>query len=80
MDELPRVDADFNKDVEYGDGGGVDGDEATVAEVHEEMHVKRTRRQVIDATGAVGNVAEDKTVCDTGESREDVGDDEREHQ
>lgn len=42
MDELPRVDPDFDEDVENRDGGGIDGDEATVAEVHKEMHVERT--------------------------------------
>lgn len=80
MQELPRVDGDLDEDVEHRNGGGIDGDEAAVAEVHEQVHVERTRGQVVDAAGAVGDVAEDEAVGDAGESGEDVGDDERVHE
>lgn len=80
MQELPRVDGDLDEDVEHRDGGGIDGDEAAVAEVHEQVHVERTRGQVVDAAGAVGDVAKDEAVRDAGESGEDVGDYERVHE
>lgn len=80
MEELPRVDCDLDEDVEHGDGGGIDGDEAAVAEVHEEVDVERARGEVVDAAGAVGDVAEDEAVGDGGEGGEDVGDDERVHE
>lgn len=72
MEELPRVDGDLDEDVEDGDGGGVYGDEAAVAEMHEEVRVERARREVVDAAGPVGDVAEDEAVRDGGECGEDV--------
>lgn len=80
VQELPRVNGDFDEDVEHGDGGGIDRDEATMAEVHEQVYVERARGQVVDAASAVGDVAEDEAVGDGGESGEDVGYDERVHE
>lgn len=80
MKELPRVDGDLDEDVEDGDGGAVYGDEAAVAEMHEEVRVERARREVVDAAGPVGDVAEDEAVRDGGECGEDVGDDEGVHE
>lgn len=80
MQELPRVDGDLDEDVEHRHRGGIDGDEAAVAEVDEQVHVERASGQVVDAARAVGDVAEDEAVRDGGEGGEDVGDDERVHQ
>lgn len=51
-----------------------------MAEVHEEVGVERTCREVIDAASAVGDIAEDKAVSDAGEGFEDIRDDKGVHQ
>lgn len=74
------VDFDVDEDVEAGDCGGVDGDEAAVAVVDEKVGAEGGGSEVVDAASAVGNVAEDVAVGDGGEGGEDVGEGERVHE
>ena len=68
------VDADVDEDVEGGDFGYVDGDQAAVRVVHEEVAAKGAGGVVIDAAGAVGDVAHDEGFGAGAEAGEDVGD------
>ena len=74
------VDFDVDEDVEAGDCGGVDGDEAAVAVVDEEVGAEGGGSKVVDAASAVGDVGEDEAVGDAGEGGEDVGEWERVHE
>lgn len=71
---MVEVDFDVDEDVEAGKGGGIDGDEAAVAEVDEEVGAERVGGEVVDAAGAVGDVGEDEAGGGGGEGGEDVGD------
>lgn len=51
-----------------------------MAEVHQEVNVKRAPGKVLHAASAVGDIAEDDAVRNAGEGSEDVGDDQRVHQ
>lgn len=74
------VDLDINEDVEARDGGGIDGYQAAVTVVNEEIGAESNGGEVVDATGTVGDVTEDKAVRDASEGGEDVGEDERVHE
>lgn len=74
------VDFDVDEDVEARDGGGIDGDEAAVTVVNEEIGAEGEGGEVVDAAGAVGDVAEDEAVGNGGEGGEDVGEDKRVHE
>lgn len=80
MEEVGDVDFDVDEDVEAGEGGGVDGDEAAVAVVNEEVGGEGGGGEVIDAAGAVGDIGEDVAVGDIGEGGEDVGEGEGVHE
>jgi len=80
VDEVRDVDFDVDENVEAGDRGGVDGDEAAVAVVDEEVGIEGGGGEVVDAAGAVGDVAEDVAVGDGGEGGEDVGEGKRVHE
>lgn len=74
------VDLDVDEDVEAGDGGGVDGDQAAVAVVDEEVGAEGGGRKVVNAAGAVGDIAEDEALGDGGEGGEYVGEDQGVHE
>lgn len=48
--------------------------------MNQQVRVKRTRREVVHAARAVGDVTEDETVGGVSEGGDDVGDDERVHE
>ena len=73
-EEVRRVDADVDEDVQRFDLRHVDGDEAAVGVVHEEVAAECPRRVVVDAACAVGDVAHDEGFGARAEAREDVGD------
>lgn len=68
------VDADVDEDVEGGDFGYVDGDQAAVCVVHEEVAAEGAGGVVIDAAGAVCHIAHDDGFGAGAEAGEDVGD------
>lgn len=70
---MVNVDFDIDEDIEAGYGGGINGDKAAVTVVNEEIGAERDGGEVVDATSAVGDVAEDEAVGDIGEGGEDVG-------
>lgn len=74
------VDFDVDEDVEAGEVGGVDGDEAAVAVVDEEVGAEGGGSEVVDAAGTVGDVTEDVAVGDGGEGGEDIGEGKRVHE
>lgn len=74
-----NINFDINKDIEAWDGGGIDGDEATVSVVDEKVGAESGGGEVVDATGAVGEVTENVTVSNGGEGGEDVGECKRVH-
>lgn len=78
-DQAIDVNGDVDEDVEAGDGGDVDRDEAAVAVVDEEVGAKRGGGEVVDAAGAVGDVAEDEAVRGPAEGGDDVGEGEGIH-
>lgn len=80
VDEVGHVDFDVDENVEAGDSGGVNGDEAAVAVVDEEVRTEGGGGEVVDAAGAVGDVAEDVAMGDGGEGGEDVGEGKRVHE
>lgn len=71
--EVCRVDADVDKDVERLDLGDVDRDEARVGIVHEEVAAHRPGRVVVDAARAVGHVAHDEGFDARAKLLQDVG-------
>lgn len=73
-EEVRGVDGDVDEDVEGGDLGDGDGDEAGVRVVHEEVAGEGAGREVVDAAGAVGDVAHDDGFDARAELGEDVGD------
>lgn len=72
-EEVGRVDADGDEHVEDLDLGDVDGDQAGVGVVHEEVAAHCARGEVVDAAGAVGHVAHDEGLCAGAEGSDDVG-------
>lgn len=74
-----NINFDINKDIEAWDGGGIDGDEATVSVVDEKVGAESGGGEVVNATRAVGDVTENVTVSNGGEGGEDVGEWKRVH-
>lgn len=74
VDEVGGVDADGDEDVEGGNLGDGDGDQAAMGVVDQEVAAKRSCRVVVDAAGAVGDVAHDQGGGAGAELGEDVGD------
>lgn len=72
--EVGGVDADVDKDVEGLDLCHVDGDEAAVGVVDEQVAAHGAGGVVVDAAGAVGDVAHDEGLDTRAELGEDVGD------
>lgn len=72
--QVRRVDAYVDKDVQRLDLGHVDGDEAAVGVVHEQIAAEGARRVVVDAAGAVRHVAHDERLDSRAKLRQDVGD------
>lgn len=70
--EEVHIDSDFDKDIEAWDGGSIDGDEAAVAVVNEEVSLEGGGGEVVDATGTVGDVTDDEAVVGAGVGGEDV--------
>lgn len=70
--EAVHIDCDFDKHIEAWDGGSVDGDEAAVAVVNEEVSLKGGGGEVVNAAGPVGDVPKDEALVDAGERGEDI--------
>ncbi len=68
------VDGDVDEDVEGGDLGRGDRYQAGVRVVHEQVTAQSASGVVIDAAGAVGDVAHDEGFASRTELGEDVGD------
>ena len=73
-EEVRGVDADVDKDVEGLDLGDIDGDEAAVGVVDEQVAAESAGSVIINAAGAVGNVTHDQGLDARAELDEDVGD------
>lgn len=73
-EQVGRVDADVDEDVEGRDFGDRDGDEAAVRVVHEEVAPQGPRGVVVDAAGAVGDVGHDEGFGARAEAGDYVGD------
>ena len=73
-DEVRGVDADVDEDVEGFDLGHVDGDQATMGVVDQQVAAQSPRGVVVDAACAVRDVAHDEGLCARAELGEDVGD------
>ncbi|GAB4858269.1 hypothetical protein Ancab_009741 [Ancistrocladus abbreviatus] len=69
-----------DENAEAGDDGGVDRDEIVVAIVDEEVGVECNGGKVVNAAGAIGEVAKDKAPDNADEGLEDVGENKRAHQ
>lgn len=76
LDEAIGVNANVHENIEDREARGRDGDEAGVAIVDEEVGGECGGREVIEAAGAVGGVAEDEDFVEAsvGGRLEDVGD------
>lgn len=72
--QVRRVDANVDKDVQRLDLGHVDGDQAAVRVVHQHVAAQRPRRVVVYAARAVGDVAHDERLDAWAKLRQDVGD------
>lgn len=72
---MSDVNFDLDEDVKTRDFGVVDGDEAAMAVVNEKVGIQGGGGEVVDAAGAVSDVAEDEAVGGVGEGCEDVGED-----
>ena len=73
-EQVGRVDADINEDVERLDLGDINGDEAAVRVVHEQVAAECAGGVVVDAARAIGDVAHDEGLDARAELDEDVGD------
>lgn len=80
FDQAIHINFDIDEDIEARDRSVVDGDEAAVAVVNEEVGGECGGGEVVDAASAVGDVAEDEAGFDGGEGSEDVGKDEGVHE
>lgn len=58
----------------------MEGDEAAVAEVNEEVGVEGLGGEVVDAARAVSRVAQNEALAGASEGGEDVGENQRVHQ
>lgn len=79
-DEMVHINLDLDEDVEAGDLSGVYGNQAAMTVMNEEVSSERGGREVVDAAGTVGYIAEYKTVSDVGEGGKDVREDEGIHE
>lgn len=70
--EVSDVDADVDKDVESLDLCHVDGDETAVGVVDEEIASERPRCVVVDAAGAIGDIAHDECLDAWAKLHEDI--------
>lgn len=77
-EEVRGVDADVDENVQRFDLGDVHGDQAAVGVVDEQVAAEGARGVVVDAAGAVGDVAHDEGLDARAELGEDVGDGGRE--
>jgi hypothetical protein len=68
------VDLDVDEDVEGLDLGDIDGDEAGVGVVDEHVAAECSGGVVVDAAGAVGDVAHDDDLNPGAKLGQDVGD------
>lgn len=73
-EEVRRVNANVHEHVKRLDLGHIDGDQAAVGVVHEQVTAEGTGRVVVDAAGAIGDVAHDEGLNARTELGEDVGD------
>lgn len=73
-EQVHGVDADVDEDVESGDVSHGDGDEAAVGVVHEQVAAEGAGGVIVDAAGAVGDVAHDEGFGAGAEASDDVGD------
>ena len=76
--QMGGVDANLHENVERLDLGDVDGDQAAVRVVNQEVTFQRSRGVIVDTACAVGDVAHDDRLHARAKRRDDVGDGGRE--
>lgn len=74
------INKNFNKNIQARNSSKINRDKATVTEVDQEVGRECGSGEVVDATSAVRDVAEDEAVSGGREGLEDVGDDEGIHE